>query len=74
MAGFRALIQRHPLIRTLLEIRGNVRCCVWLEPLWGIPYNLYAPYATLYMYAFGVTDEKIGLLLSIGMVFQVLAS
>lgn len=67
-------LKRHPLIRTLLELRGNPRACVYLEPLWGIPYNLYSPYATLFMYQLGVRDEQIGLLLSIGMVFQVLSS
>ena len=69
-----AFLRRHPLFRSLLDMRGNVRACVYLEPLWGIPYNLYVPYATLYMYGFGIGDEQIGLLLSIGMVFQVVAS
>ena len=67
-------LKRHPLVKTLLELEGNPRICVYLEPLWGIPYNLYSPFATLFMYNLGVSDEQIGLLLSIGMVFQVLAS
>lgn len=67
-------LRRHPLLRSLLDMRGNVRSCVYTEPLWGIPYNLYLPFATVYMYGFGIGDEKIGLLLSIGMVFQVIAS
>lgn len=67
-------LKRHPLILSLLELKGNQRACVYLEPLWGIPYNLYSPYATLFMYQLGVRDEQIGLLLSIGMVFQVAAS
>lgn len=72
--GLLAALKRHPLVRTLLELRGNPRYCVYLEPLWGIPYNLYMPFATLYMYNLGVDDGQIGLLLSIGMAFQVLAS
>lgn len=72
--GLLTSLRRHPLVRTLLELRGNPRYCVYLEPLWGIPYNLYTPFATLYMYNLGVDDEAIGLLLSVGMVFQVLAS
>ena len=67
-------LKRHPLVKTLLELEGNPRICVYLEPLWGIPYNLYSPFATLFMYNLGVSDEQFGLLLSIGMVFQVLAS
>ncbi len=67
-------IKRHPLVRTLLGLRGNQRACIYPEPLWGIPYNLYAPFATLFMYALGVNDAQIGIILSIGMVFQVIAS
>ena len=36
----------NPLISTLKNLRGNPRACVYTEPLWGIPYNLFAPYAS----------------------------
>ena len=49
-------IQEHPLIRVLRENGGNPRTLVLIEPLWGIPYNLIAPFATLYMYTQGITD------------------
>lgn len=62
------------LIRALLNLRGNPRACVYTEPLWGIPYNLYAPYATLFMVALGVTDQQVGFLLSLGAIFQVIAA
>lgn len=62
------------LFRSLLSLKGNPRACVYTEPLWGIPYNLYSPYATLFMVALGVTDKQIGFLLSVGAVFQVIAS
>ena len=45
-----------------------------MEPLWGIPFNLITPFATLYMYSQGVTDVQIGLILSIAMVVQVIFS
>lgn len=61
----------HPLFATLFNLKGNPRACVYTEPLWGIPYNLYIPYASLYMLALGLDDAKIGLLASIGMAFQV---
>lgn len=70
MARLAQTLQKHPLIRTLLDLKGNQRACAYTEPLWGIPYNLYAPYITLYMYALGVGDTQIGLLLSIGMILQ----
>ncbi|MBF9014685.1 MULTISPECIES: MFS transporter [unclassified Oceanispirochaeta] len=62
------------LFRTLFHLKGNPRACVYTEPLWGIPYSLYAPFVTVYMYAMGVFDAQIGLLLSIGMIFQVIAA
>lgn len=65
---------KHNLFRSLLALKGNQRACVYTEPLWGIPYNLYSPYATLFMVALGVTDQQIGFLLSIGAVFQVIAA
>ncbi len=64
-------LQYHPLIQVLARNKGNPRTLVLIEPLWGIPYNLIAPFATLYMYTQGVTDVQIGLILSITMVVQV---
>lgn len=64
----------HPLIRSLLGLRGNARYCIYTEPLWGIPYNLYAPYISIYMLAFGLTDAQIGLIASIGFAFQIVTA
>jgi MFS family permease len=61
----------HPFVTTLKNLRGNVRGCVYTEPLWAIPFNLYAPYVSVYMLAFGLTDSQIGLITSVGMIFQV---
>ena len=61
----------HPLVQTLRRLRGNVRGCVYTEPLWGIPFNLYSPYVSVYMLALGLTDVQIGSLTSIGLVLQV---
>ena len=55
----------HSLIVTLKSLRGNPRGCVYTEPLWGIPYNLYLPYISLYMVSLGLADRQIGLILSI---------
>ena len=67
-------IREHPLIQVLGRNGGNPRTLVLIEPLWGIPYNLIAPFATLYMYTQGVTDVQIGLILSVTMVVQVFFS
>lgn len=64
----------HPLIQVLADNKGNPRILALIEPLWGIPYNLISPFATLYMYTQGITDVQIGLILSITMVAQVLLS
>jgi len=61
----------HSLITTLKSLRGNPRGCVYNEPLWGIPYNLYIPYVSIYMLALGLTDKQIGLIVSISWGFQV---
>ena len=62
----------HSLIVTLRSLTGNPRGCVYTEPLWGIPYNLFAPYASVYMVALGLSDKDIGIVLSVSWGFQVL--
>ena len=64
----------HPLIQTWIDLKGNPRACIRIEPLWGIAYNLFAPFLTLYMSNLGVTDAQIGLLLTIGMIVQLITS
>ena len=64
-------MKNHALITTLKNLKGNPRGCVYTEPLWGIPYNLYAPYISIYMLALGLSDKQIGLIVSISWVFQI---
>lgn len=64
--------KRHPLVNTLFNLKGNPRACVYSEPIWAIPYNLFAPYISIYMSALGVTDAQIGLIATVGMVFQII--
>ena len=66
-----AKFTEHSLIVTLKNLRGNVRGAVLTEPLWAIPYNLYAPFVSVYMLALGLTDSQIGLLASIGLACQI---
>ena len=65
---------KHPLIQFWRNLKGNPRACVYPEPLWGIAFNLYAPFATLYMSYLGVTDSQIGMLLTLGMIVQIITS
>ena len=59
------------MITTLKSLTGNPRGCVYTEPLWGIPFNLYAPYISIYMVALGLSDKQIGLIVSISWSFQI---
>lgn len=54
-------VTAHPLIDTLIHLKGNERACLLTEPLWGIPYNLYVPYVSVYMAALGMTPFQIGI-------------
>ncbi|MBE0672770.1 MAG: MFS transporter [Anaerolineales bacterium] len=62
----------HSLITTLRSLRGNPRGCVYTEPLWGIPFNLYSPYISIYMIALGLSDKQIGLTVSVSWGFQII--
>ena len=64
-------MKNHSLIATLKSLTGNPRGCVYTEPLWGIPFNLYSPYVSIYMVAFGLSDKQIGLIVSVSWGFQI---
>jgi MFS family permease len=65
---------KHPLFRTLFNLRGNQKSAVLTEPLWGIPFNLYAPYASVYMLSLGLKDSQIGLTLSISLTMSLFSA
>jgi MFS family permease len=62
----------HPLINSFLSFKGNARGCIYTEALNGVPANLVAPFASVYMLALGVNDAQIGLILSIGWACQLI--
>src|SRR5262245_24622874 len=68
------MLLNHPLFQTLRELKGNPRVTVLTEVMFGIPYNLFAPFASVYMLAFGVTDQQIGSLASLGLVVQIFSA
>lgn len=65
-------LQKHPLLRTLFELRGNPRVSTYTEPMWGISINLCLPYATVYMLTFGMSDIEVGIITSIYMFSQMI--
>ena len=68
------MLQNHPLFQTLRELRGNPRVTVLTEIMFGIPYNLFAPFLSIYMLALGVTDQQIGSIASLGLVLQIFSA
>jgi len=68
------MLRHHPLFETLRELKGNPRVTVLTEVMFGIPYNLFAPFASVYMLAFGVTDQQIGSIASLGLVVQIFSA
>ena len=70
MKSLIARMRKNAVIDTLCTLEGNAKPCLYLEPLWGIPYNLYAPLASVYMAALGLSPSQIGLISTIFLVSQ----
>ncbi len=68
------MLLKHPLLRTLTELRGNPRACIYTEPMWGLSMNLCLPYATVYMLTFGMSDVQVGIVTSIYMFSQMICA
>jgi MFS family permease len=47
---------------------------VLVEPLWGVPFNLFATYVSVYMLELGCTNLQVGLVSSISLAFSMLFS
>lgn len=62
------------LIATIKQLRGNQRACAYTEPLWGIPYNLYAPLVAVYMVALGLTPMQIGIVETVYFISQTVSA
>ncbi|NLH59218.1 MAG: MFS transporter [Clostridiales bacterium] len=63
---------KHLLFKTLVDLKGNPRVCVYTEPMWGLSVNLCLPYATVFMLALGLSDTQVGLVTSIYMFSQMI--
>jgi len=60
-------LSSHPLLETLITVKGNSRYALYLEPLWAIPFFMYTPFVSVYMAALLLSDQQIGLIASIFM-------
>ena len=70
--NMKKFLLKHPLLRTLIDLRGNPRACVYTEPMWGLSMNLCVPYASVFMLSFGMNDIEIGIITSIYMFSQMI--
>jgi len=55
------------MFRFLKNLKGNPKAILLCDPFWTIPFAMFFPFATLYMFALGLGDIEIGLILSISM-------
>lgn len=68
------MLRNHPLFQTLRELKGNPRITVLTEIMFGIPFNLFSPFVSVYMLALGMTDKQIGSLASLGLIVQIFSA
>ena len=62
------------LFSTLKKLKGNPRACVYTESLWGLSMNLCMPYLSVYMLAIGLSDTRIGFIVTVNLIMQMLFS
>lgn len=71
MNRFLSMIRKNPMVDILFTARGNELPCMLTEPLWGIPYNLYLPFASMYMVSLGMNGWQIGITQTVFFLSQV---
>ena len=59
------------ILYTIRTLRGNERACLWTEPMWGIPYNLFVPFVSVYMAGLGLSPTVIGIIATVTLISQV---
>lgn len=65
---------RNPILRTLVTAKGNQAACLWTEPMWGLPFNLFTPLAAVYMAALGLNPFQIGTITTVSLVSQMITA
>jgi len=62
------------IFSTFKNLKGNPRACVYTEPLWGLSMNLCMPYLSVYMMMLGLSDTRIGFIVTINFISQIIFS
>jgi MFS family permease len=68
------MLRNHPLFQTMRELKGNPRITVLTEIMFGIPYNMFTPFFSVYMLALGLTVQQIGSIASLGLILQIFSA
>lgn len=68
------VLRKNDMVDTFFSLKGNTRACIWTEPLWGVPFNLYKPYVARYMVLLGLSMSDIGIVTTISYIAQVISS
>ncbi|MEN6470400.1 MAG: MFS transporter [Clostridiaceae bacterium] len=63
-------LKNSPFFSTIKALKGNQKAAVIAEPLWAVPYYLFLPFASMYMSALGISDARIGFVVSLGLALQ----
>lgn len=74
MGRIMRLARKNYMVDTFLRLKGNTRACVWTEPLWGVPYNLYKPYVARFMIALGLSFTEIGMVATVAYVAEIISA
>ena len=56
------------------RLSPNGRAIALTEPFWSIPYNMFSVFATLYMLALGLTERQVGMIQTVLILVQIVAS
>lgn len=56
------------------RLKGNSRGCLAFEPLFLIPYSMFATYAAIYMHKLGLSETQIGWVTTLTLAVQVFSS
>ena len=55
------------MIWFLKNLKGNPKVALFTDPMWTIPFALFQPFVTMYMFSLGLDDVQIGLVVTLGM-------
>lgn len=70
------MAQKESILTTIRSMKstGNPWYCLITEPLWGIPYTLFVPFAAVYMQLLGLSPMQIGIVATVMSASQIVAS